>query len=126
MNQAIFAIVLAISLGMTLGSPLTCDKLKDVKEGVENYDLYLVKLKESDNYEDAEYVINLVNQYQATLDQDASNVYEPSVKSQLELTENAGVLHGILSQLALVRVSSYIIIMRTYFMSVTYVFNRCA
>ena len=126
MNQAIFAIVLAISLGMTLGSPLTCDKLKDVKEGVENYDLYLVKLKESDNYEDAEYVINLVNQYQATLDQHASNVYEPSVKSQLELTENAGVLHGILSQQALVRVSSYIIIMQTYFMSVTYVFNRCA
>ena len=107
MNQAIFAIVLAVSLGVTLGFPLTCDKLKDVKEGAENYDLYLVKLKDSGNYQDAEYMINLVNEYQAILDQHASNVHEPSVRNQLELTENAGVLHGILSQQALVLVSIY-------------------
>ena len=81
MNQVIFglALALAVSLGMTLGSPLTCDKLKDVKEGANNNDQYLVKLKDPDNYQDAEYVINLVKQYQAILEQHASNVHEPSV-----------------------------------------------
>ena len=107
MNQAIFGVALAISLGMTLGSPLTCDKLKDVKEGANNYDQYLVKLKDSDNYQDAEYVINLVNQYQAMLEQHASNVHEPSIRNQLELSENAGVLYGTLSEQALIVVSSY-------------------
>ena len=107
MNQAIFGIVLAVCLGMTLGSPFTCDKLKDVKEGADNNDQYLVKLKDSDNYKDAEYVINLVKQYQAILEQHASNVHEPSVKSKLELSENAGVLHGTLSQQALFLVCKY-------------------
>ena len=110
MNQAIFAIVLAIFLGMTLGSPLTCDKLKDVKEGADNSDQYIVKLSNPGNYQDSEYMINIVKQYQATLDQHASNVHEPSVKSKLELSENAGVLHGTLSQQALLLVSSYKII----------------
>ena len=104
MNQAIFGIVLIVSLGMTLGFPFTCNKLKDVKEGADSYDQYLVKLRESDNYEDAEYVIHLVNQYQAILEQHASNVHEPSVKSQLEISEKAGVLHGTLSQQALLLV----------------------
>ena len=94
-------------LGLTSSFPLkTCNKLQDVEEGVNNYDQYLVKLKDSQNYQDAEYMINLVNQYQAILDQYASNVHEPSVRSQLELTENAGVLHGTLSQQALFLVSS--------------------
>ena len=106
MNQAIFGLALTISLGMTLGSPLTCDKLKDIKEGADNYDQYLVKLKDSDNYQDAEYVINLVNRYQAMLEQHASNVHEPSIRNQLELSENAGVLYGTLSEQALILVSS--------------------
>lgn len=106
MNQTILAVVLAITLGTTLGSPLqACDKLKNVKEGADNYDQYLVLLKDSDNYMDAEYIINLVTQYQTILEQYASNVYEPSAKSQLELSENAaGVLHGTLSQQALILV----------------------
>ena len=106
MNQAIFAMLLAVTLGMASGFPLqACDKLKDVKEGADNYSRYLVKLKDPGNYEDAKYVINIVNQYQATLEQHASNVYEPSVKNQLELSENAGVLQGTLSQQALLLVS---------------------
>ena len=108
MNQAIFAIVLAVTLGIALGSPLfTCDKLKYVMEGADNYNRYVVMLNDSNNYMDAEYVINLVNQYQTILEQYASNVHEPSVLSQLVLTENAGVLHGTLSQQALFLVSSY-------------------
>lgn len=102
MIQTVFAVVLAITLGVASSFPLeTCNKLQDVKEGVDNYDQYLVKLKDSKNYQDAEYIINLVNQYQASLEEHASNVHEPSVRSQLVLTEGAGVLHGTLSQQAL-------------------------
>ena len=108
MNQTISTAVLIIMLGIASSFPLkTCDKLKGVKEGGNNYDLYLVKLKDTDNYEDTEYVINLVKQYQAILEQHASNVHEPSVRSRLELTENAGVLHGTLSQQALLLVSDH-------------------
>ena len=100
--------LLAVALGIASGFPLkACDKLKDVKEGADNYNMYLIKLNDSNNYKDAEHVINLVKQYQATLEQDASNVHEPSVRSQLELTENAGVLHGTLSQQALFLVSMH-------------------
>ena len=108
MYQTIFVTLLAITLEIASGCPLQiCDKLKDVMEGVENYDLYLIKLKDTDNFMDAEYVINLVNQYQAILEQGASNVEEPSIiKSQLELTEKPGMLYGTLSQQALVLVSS--------------------
>ena len=106
MNQTVIAALLGVTLGIASGLPLkVCDKLRDVKEGAHNYDLYLVQLNDSGNYMDAEYVVNLVNQYQATLEQGASNVHEPSVRSKLELTENAGVLHGTLSQQALLLVS---------------------
>ena len=108
MNQTVvFAVVLVITLGIALGSPLqTCsDKLINVKEGADNYNQYLVLLKDSDNYMDADDIINLVNQYQTILEKYASNVYEPLVRSQLELSENAaGVLHGTLSQQALILV----------------------
>ena len=108
MIQATCAAVLIAMLGIASGFPLkACNKLTDVREGAVNYDLYLVKLKDPGNHKDAEYVINLVKQYQTTLDQHASNVHEPSVRSQLELTENAGVLHGTLSQQALVLVSNH-------------------
>ena len=107
MSQTTITAVVIALLGIAAGFPLkTCNKLTGVKEGAANYDLYLVKLKDSGNYKDAEYVINLVNQYQATLDQHASTVHEPSVRNRLELTENAGVLHGTLSQQALFLVSS--------------------
>ena len=107
MDRIVLAVVLAITLGIALGSPLQIcdDKLKNMKEGADNYNQYLVVLKDSDNYMDAEYIINLINQYQTFLDQYASNVYEPLVRSQLELSENvAGVLHGTLSQQALILV----------------------
>ena len=109
MNQAIFATVVAISLGIASSFPLqTCDKLKAVKEGSDNHDRYLITLKDSDNYTDAEYVINFINQYQATLDQHASNVDEPSVRSQLALSKNAaGILYGTLSAQALFLVSDH-------------------
>ena len=105
MIQTVLAVVLAIILGIALGSPLQCDKLRNVKEGADNYNQYLVTLKDSNNYMDTEYIINLVNQYQMILERYASNVHEPLVRSQLELSENAvGVLHGTLSQQALVLV----------------------
>ena len=109
MNQLSLAIALGLLLGTASCFPMqTCDKLKDVKEGIDNHNKYLVKLKDSDNYEDTQYVINFVNQYETTLQQHASNVHEPSIRSQLELSEKAGVLHGTLSQQALFLVSSYL------------------
>ena len=106
MNQSIFVVVLAITLGIASGFPVfTCDKLKDVNEGVDNHDQYLVKLKDSNNYMDAEYLIDLVKQYQTTLELYASNVHGASLKSELEMSENAGVLHGTLSQQAVILVS---------------------
>ena len=108
MYQTILITLLVITLELASSCPLqTCDKLKDVKEGVDNYDQYLIKLKDSDNYKDTEYVIKLVNQYQAILEQHASNLHEPSVlRNQLELSENTGMLYGTLSQQALFLVSS--------------------
>ena len=100
MPQTILVTLLAITLELASGCPLqTCDKLKDVKEGADNYDQYLIKLKDSDNYMNAEYVIKLVNQYQAILEHHAYNVHESSIiRSQLELSENTGMLYGTLSQ----------------------------
>ena len=106
MKQIIFAAVLAITFGMTLGFPVfTCDKLKDVEEGADNHDQYLVKLKDTNNYVDAQNLIDVVKQYQTTLEMYASNVHESSIKSELELSDNAGMLHGTLSQQALLLVS---------------------
>lgn len=106
MKQTIFAAILAITLGLTSGFPVfTCDKLKNVEEGVDNHDQYLVTLKDTNNYVDAKYLIDLVKQYQTTLELYASNVHGSSVKSELELSENAGVLHGTLSKQALILVS---------------------
>jgi len=106
MKQATFAVVLAVILGIASGFPVfTCDKLKDVNEGADNHDQYLVKLKDTDNYMDAEYLINLVKQYQSRLELYASNVHDPSTRNKLALSENAGVLQGTLSQQALILVS---------------------
>ena len=119
MNQTIFAVVLAVTLGIVLGSPLqSCDKLRNVKEGADNYNQYLIKLKDSDDYMDAEYIINRVNQYQTILQQYVSNVHEPLVRSQLELSENAAgvLLHGTLSHQALILVSSHQINKCKYYM----------
>ena len=121
MNQTIFAAVLAMLLGISLSFPLkTCDKLRNVKEGAENYNLYLIKLRDPKNNMDAEYIINLVKQYQITLEQYASNVHEPLVKSKLSLTETAGLLHGTLSQQALFLVSGPHIRTCNYIMLMTF------
>ena len=106
MKQTILAAVLAITLGIASGFPLfTCDKLRDVDEGVDNNDQYLVKLKNSNNYKDAKHLIDLVKQYQTSLELYVSNVHGSSVKSELELSENEGVLLGILSHKVLTLVS---------------------
>ena len=114
MKQTIYAVVLVLTVTIAAGLPLqACNKLKNVREGVDNYDLYLVKLKNSDNYMDAEYVINLVSQNQPTLEQHASDAYsEPLIESRLELSEiAAGTLYGTLSPQALNLVSyTYVII----------------
>ena len=117
MKQTIYAVVLAITLGITSGFPVfTCDKLKDVEEGVDNHGQYLVKLKDSNSYVDAKNLIDLVKQYQTTLELYASNVDEPSVKSELELSENsAGVLYGTLSQQALYLVCTFLIIFNSVY-----------
>ena len=112
MKQTILAAVLAITLGIASGFPLfTCDKLRDVDEEVDYNDQYLVKLKDSNNYKDAKHLIDLVKQYQTSLELYASNVHGSSVKSELELSENEGILLGTLSQQALTLVS---IKLRTY------------
>ena len=113
MKQIIFAAVLAITFGMTLGFPVfTCDKMKGVEEGADNHNQYLIKLKDTNNFVDAQNLIDVVKQYQTTLEMYASNVHETSIKSELELSENAGVLHGTLSQRALlvvsIRICSYL------------------
>ena len=105
MNHLIIAITFTVILGIVSGAPLlTCDKIKDVNQGKDNQDRYLVILKDPKSYQDAKHVIELVEMYQQLQERDASNVHEPSVKSQLELLKNV-VLQGILSQQALLLVS---------------------
>ena len=105
MNPSIIAITFTVILGIVSGAPLlTCDKIKDVNQGKDNQDRYLVILKDPKNYQDAEYVMGIVDLYQWSLEMNAFNVYDTSVKSQLELLENVG-LQGTLSKQALFLVS---------------------
>ena len=105
MNHLITAITFTVILGIVSGAPLlTCDKIKDVNQGKDNQDRYLVILKDPKNYQDAEYVMGIVGLYQWSLETNAFNVYNTSVKSQLELLENVG-LQGTLSKQALFLVS---------------------
>ena len=118
MKQIILAAILAISLGIASSFPVfTCDKLKDVVEGFNNDDQYLVKLKDSNNYMDAKYLVDLVKQYQTNLELYASNVHGPSVKSGLEMSENAGVLQGTLSQQAIILVSIHLYTFKNFNLS---------
>ncbi|XP_065912312.1 uncharacterized protein [Dysidea avara] len=101
MNHLITAITFTVILGIVSGAPLlTCDKIKDVNQGKDNQDRYLVILKDPKSYQDAEYVMGIVDLYQWSLETNAFNVYNTSVKSQLELLENVG-LQGTLSKQAL-------------------------
>jgi len=93
MNHFITAITFTIILGIASGAPLiTCDKIKDVNQRKESQNRYLVKLKDPKSYQDAEYVIGIVDLYTNTV-----KVFDTTVKSQLELLENGG-LHGALSK----------------------------
>ncbi|XP_065911835.1 uncharacterized protein [Dysidea avara] len=101
MNHLITAITFTVILGIVSGAPLlTCDKIKDVNQGKDNQDRYLVILKDPKSYQDAEYVMGIVDLYQWSLEMNTINVYDTSVKSQLELLENVG-LQGTLSKQAL-------------------------
>ena len=102
---AVLVPVMTVTFGIVASLPMhSCDKLKDVNDGADNYNRYLVKVNDTHNYLGAEYIVDLVNQYQTTLDQDASNVHEPLVRSQLKISENVGILHGTLSKQALLLV----------------------
>ena len=103
MNHFIFAITFTIILGIVSGAPLlTCDKIKDVDQGKDNQDRYLVILKDPKSYQDAEHLIRIVESYQLSLEM---NVHDTLVvKSQLELEESVG-LQGTLSRQALFLVS---------------------
>ena len=103
MNHLITAITFTVILGIVSGAPLlTCDKIKDVNQGKDNQDRYLVILKDPKSYQDAEYVMGIVDLYQWSLETNAFNVHNTSVKSQLELLENENVgLQGTLSKQAL-------------------------
>ena len=107
MNHLITAaIAFTVILGIVSGAPLlTCDKIKDVGQGKDNQDRYLVILKDPKSYQDAQHVIGLVDLYQWSLEMNAASVHEPSVKSQLEVAENVDGLQGTLSKQALVLVS---------------------
>ena len=107
MNKKILKVVLVMTVAFGIAASLpihSCHKLKDVNKGADNYNRYLVKVNDTYNHSDAKHIVDLVNQYQTTLDQSASNVHEPVVRSQLELSENTGVLHGTLSEQALLMV----------------------
>ena len=105
MNHLITAITFTVILGIVSGAPLlTCDKIKDVGQGKDNQDRYLVILKDPKSYQDAEQVTGLVDLYQWSLEMNAFNVDDTPVKSQLEILENVG-LQGTLSKQALVLVS---------------------
>jgi len=105
MNHLITAITFTVILGIVSGAPLfTCDKIIGVNQDKDNQDRYLVILKDPKNYQDAEHVLGMVNLYQWSLEKNAFNVHDTSVKSQLELLENVG-LQGTLSNQALVLVS---------------------
>jgi len=107
MNHVIIVINFTVILGIVSGAPLlTCDKIKDVKQGKDNQDRYLVILKDPISYQDAEYVIGIVDLYQWSLEMNAFNAHDTSesVRSQLEPLENVG-LQGILSKQALFLVS---------------------
>ena len=105
MNHLITAIAFTVILGIVSGAPLlTCDKIKDVNQRKDNQDRYLVILKDPKSYQDAEYVIGLVDLYQWSLEMNAFNIHENLVRSQLELLDNVG-LQGMLSKQALVLVS---------------------
>jgi len=87
------------------GAPqLNCDKIKDGNQGKDNHGRYLVLLKNPKSFQDAEYVMGIVDLYQWSLEMHASNVDEPSIESRLELLENVG-LQGTLSKQALFLVS---------------------
>ncbi|XP_065911900.1 uncharacterized protein [Dysidea avara] len=104
MNHLITAITFTVIFGIVSGAPLlTCDKIKDVNQGKDNQDRYLVILKDPKSYQDAEYVMGIVDLYQWSLEMNAFNLHDTSVKSQLELLENVG-LQGTLSKQALVLV----------------------
>ncbi|XP_065912012.1 uncharacterized protein [Dysidea avara] len=104
MNHLITAITFTVILGIVSGVPLlTCDKIKDVSQGKDNQDRYLVILKDPKSYQDAEYVMGIVDLYQWSLEMNVFNVHDNSVKSQLELLDNVG-LQGTLSKQALVLV----------------------
>ena len=105
MNHLVIAITFTVILRIISGAPpLTCDKIKDVNQGKDNQDRYLVILKDPKSYQDAEYVMGIVYLYQRSLEMNAFNVHDNSIKSQLELLENVG-LQGTLSKQALVLVS---------------------
>ena len=105
MNHLILAITFTVILGIVSGAPLlTCDKIKDVNQGKDNQDRYLVILKDPNSYQDAEYVKEIVDMYQRSREMNAVNAFDTTVKSQLELLENVG-LQGTLSKQALFLVS---------------------
>jgi len=105
MNHLITAITFTVTLGIASGAPLlTCDKIKYVNQGKDNHDRYLVILRDPKSYQDAEYVIGLVDLYQWSLEMNAFNIHENLVRSQLEPLDNVG-LQGTLSKQALVLVS---------------------
>ena len=105
MNHLVIAVTFTAILRIVSGAPpLTCDKIKDVNQGKDNQDRYLVILKDPKSYQDTEYVMRIVDLYQRSLEMNAFNVHDNSVKSQLELLENVG-LQGTLSKQALVLVS---------------------
>ena len=101
MNHLIATITFTVILGIVSGAPLlTCDKIKEFDQRKDNQDRYLVILKDPKSYQDAQHVIGLVDLYQWSLEMNAANVFDTTVKSQLELLENVG-LKGTLSKQAL-------------------------
>ena len=106
MNYLLTAITFTLILRIVSGTQLfTCDKIKDFDQEKDNQNRYLVILEDPKSYQDAEYVIGLVDLYQWSLEMNAGSIHEPLVKSQLEVAENMDGLQGTLSKQALFLVS---------------------
>jgi len=101
MNRLIISFTFTVILGISSGAPiLTCDKIKDVKQGKYYQNRYLVVLKDPKSYQDAKSVIRIVDLYQQSLENNTVNVFDTAIRSQLKLLENVG-LQGTLSKQAL-------------------------
>lgn len=108
MNQLFLTVlVLPIILKVVAGGAVVpCDKLKDSKFSANN--IYLVVLKDNHTEEDANRIIEAVNKYQSSLEENGTEDTQPQIRSQLTYLRHVNQLIGPLSVEAVLLVCTYI------------------